>query len=375
MPLMDKLRGAVGRSFSDLERQLLEEFHVPLAEAKKYSPRFEFIDIPVLHFYNIAPEVANGFSPKIYHAKHIINYVWAGLTPDKISPDKQEKLLPVLERISAFHSSYTLVGTGAHAVVFRDNKHNRALKMGLGLDEEIRLLERIKREQEQFGGKGKENVLTLHYVSERGLVSVLILEYIHGKSLEQVLDKDEVKDSKEALSYGGVIEQGEFYFTSGSTIRYGSDIFNGLSLLRRAGIHHRDLWLGNVVIDKKKSHAVIIDFDMSTDDNSKLVYGNRRYGGENDLQSLGQIMYRMVAGHHIFNPSVHLSTHWIPDEIKAEREQVYGHKKVLEKRLRQVDKTVQDWRVADLIKRCLTADGVNPSYEPIAERFKEYDIR
>ena len=96
---------------------------------------------------------------------------------------------------------------------------------------------------------------------------------------------------------------------------------------------------------------------------------NRRYGGKNDLHSLGQILYRMVAGKHFFNPTVDKPTFTIPDEIKAERERTYADPQKLEKRLQQVKKNITDVQLAGIIRTCLTAQGTDEDYRELEKRF------
>ena len=131
------------------------------------------------------------------------------------------------------------------------------------------------------------------------------------------------------------------------------------------------------MIDEVKDRAVIIDLGISTDltyyqNETTIGDKNRRYGGENDLQSLGQIMYKMATGKHLFNSSINISTHLVPDKIKAEREFIYTNGSLLESRLNQVGERITDKTLAEIIRICLTAKGSDEDYKLIRQRFNEY---
>lgn len=375
------------RRFEPPQIACLYRMGVPPPVANSYNRRFHAESIPALLQGGITPVIANGYSPLIPESM-VMFYYKMGLTPDRIPLKSQEKLLPVLEYVIKSFHGYILSGVGTNAVVVNalareqkegipNYKNVVAYKVAGDLERELQVLEKIKRNSALASHPGAKNIVSLRRVIQRSPVAVVELEYIPGMSLEEILDKHKVTDGKEATDYGGRLEQGRFKFSAEATIRYGSDIFNALQLLHLAGIYHRDLWLGNVLLHKPEKRAVVIDFDIATEDATEKqpVNRNRRYGGENDVQSLGQMMYRMCVGSHIFNPTVHLSTHWVPEKIKAERERIYADERTLGKRLKQVDQTVPDPRLSDLIKTCLAARGKDPDESIIAEKFRKYAKR
>ena len=189
----------------------------------------------------------------------------------------------------------------------------------------------------------------------KGILNYFELEYIDGETLESLLDKQ-----KKGLNKREVM-------------KYGEDIFNGLCELRQLGIFHRDVWLGNIMIDKEEDRAVIIDLGSSTDNPNESPVDNRRYGGENDLVSLGQIMYKMAIGRHIFNTSVDTSTSFIPGKIKKEREKIYADKSLLEKRLEQAKTGIKDPQIAKIIEVCLKANAIPEDYHRISQLFCYYN--
>jgi len=177
------------------------------------------------------------------------------------------------------------------------------------------------------------------------------MEFIEGKTLLQYLQEN-TPNPKEIISYG-------------------KDILNGIAELRRGSVSHGDLWLGNIMIDSVKNRAVIIDLGSATDNFENKPKCNRRYGGENDLQSLGQIIYKMITRCHIFNPTIDTSTHIIPERIKKERERIYADQSALETRLKQIDENVPDKNTAEIIRICLTSEGADEDYQILEAKFKE----
>ncbi len=123
--------------------------------------------------------------------------------------------------------------------------------------------------------------------------NVIEIEYIKGKTLEKIVSERQLSIKK--------------------TLKYGKDIMNGLIEMRMVGIwFHRDLRPANIMIKETESNynswqidrAVIIDLGIATTDKHSIQTNNRRYGSgtntPNDLTSLGQIMYKMATGKHLF---------------------------------------------------------------------------
>ncbi len=278
-----------------------------------------------------------------------------------------------------------VVGTGAAGVVVmfdREWGEISALKFSRDISEEAKLLQRVSSKNvvsmenlgipshydedlsfEFTGVRGMKEKHPAHKLSELEGKLFVELEFLRGETLSQLLDKKKQ------------------VFTPEQTLEYGGDIFNGLCDLKASGIYHRDLWLGNVMISEYENYetdppetekkAIIIDLGISTDDPKEGPKDNRRYGGENDLQSLGQIMYKMVTGKHIFNPTIDKSTHLIPDEVKAARERAYSRGTLLNKRLLQVEKEVADGGVTKIIEHCLRAKGTDQDYQTLQKMFND----
>jgi hypothetical protein len=188
-------------------------------------------------------------------------------------------------------------------------------------------------------------------VKESNTEITLELKYIHGHSLEELMDINQL--SLDLIK------------------KYSSGIFNGLQELRQVGIYqHRDIRPANIMVDEEKERAIIIDLGIATTDPLDPPKDNRRYGGPNDLVSLGQVMYKMATGEHIFAESESMERTIYADELKDHRDWIYGGDERLDPYLRIVNETVTDDKVADLIKLCLTAKGTEEDYQRLEERFE-----
>ena len=144
---------------------------------------------------------------------------------------------------------------------------------------------------------GLNNIVGLSDFSAR--FGVMCLEYVRGTRLDVLMKNNALPMS--------------------TVWKYGRGICNGILELRRAGIYHRDLHDRNIIIsleDKVQfninesnettiikrfyDQPVIIDLGAATYDSDNEHDGNTAYGGNNDLISLGQIMYRMAIGTNMF---------------------------------------------------------------------------
>jgi serine/threonine protein kinase len=182
------------------------------------------------------------------------------------------------------------------------------------------------------------------------------IEFISGDSLENILKE------KEKLSMEKVF-------------KYSFGIMNGLVEMREAGIwYHRDIRPANVMIDDVGDRAVIIDFGLATEDRFAFSLNNRRYGSSsdklaNDLVSLGQVMYKMVTGNHLFADSKSMELSVYADDLRDSRDEIYADPDKLRFYLDKVDDDIEDEKIRILIKECLTSK--NYDYKKIYRKFKE----
>jgi hypothetical protein len=166
-------------------------------------------------------------------------------------------------------------------------------------------------------------------------------------------------------------------------IDVGREIFRGLLDLRRYDVFHRDLWMGNIVDGLDKT-VQIIDLGLATDIPNSEPRDNRRYGGANDLISLGQIIYRLAIGRNFFKTSVNKSSWLVADEIKKFRNECYQTPELLEIRVKEMELNMFENKfegIKKIIKACLTSTEPNPKntsfahdehYHKIAELFNKH---
>ncbi|MBS3097717.1 serine/threonine protein kinase, partial [Candidatus Woesearchaeota archaeon] len=158
-------------------------------------------------------------------------------------------------------------------------------------------------------------------------------------------------------------------------IGYSAGLLNGIVELREPGIYHRDLHLGNIMIEEQTDRAVIIDLHAATENPNGIYERNRQYGGNNDLISLGLLMYKMATGNNLFNDEKGL-TAYRKDQVKEEREKAYSDPALKQSYLNKVRADVKDKPLADIIVSLLDDDlWKQPSMKKVyqvLERLQKY---
>ncbi len=252
------------------------------------------------------------------------------------------------------------VGSGSFITLFEDTSDQRVryackyiLAGGINRRKEYDLL--------CYKGKSKNVINIFDDRGINGLVTLgmadggINLEYIAGKTLEKVLEEERISSEK--------------------IIHYADGIFNGLLELRQAGIyHHRDIRPANIMLREEDDQAVILDLGIATKDKDALPKDNKRFGGPNDLVSLGQVIYSMVTGKHLFTDSDSMQVTKIKRSIADEREKVYADvsRKSLDGYLLKVGKDISDDKIKSLAEICLKAKGTDEDYQTLETRFKEH---
>lgn len=168
---------------------------------------------------------------------------------------------------------------------------------------------RFKREAQVLARVQSEYAArVLDFLTDPVIGLVLVMDLIPGESLHVVLH------TRERLS----IEE---------TLDIGVDIARGLRDLHAANVVHRDLKPGNVVLRPRpgqRPRATLIDFGVSriisSSDEEEVtaitrgdrvlgtleymapeqILGSRTVTGTADLYALGAILYRAIAGHHVY---------------------------------------------------------------------------
>jgi serine/threonine protein kinase len=163
---------------------------------------------------------------------------------------------------------------------------------------------RFEREAEAAAALNHPNIVTIHDVIEENGHLCIVMEYVEGKSLRDVINESS-QSRRQADQPTGA-------FPIPNYIDIITQISEGLSKAHQAGIVHRDIKPENIIIDHD-ARVKILDFGLAklkgvsklTKDNSTV--GTMHYmspeqlRGEqvdqrSDIWSLGVVFYEMVSG-------------------------------------------------------------------------------
>jgi tRNA A-37 threonylcarbamoyl transferase component Bud32 len=162
---------------------------------------------------------------------------------------------------------------------------------------------RFQREAEVIGRLHHRAIVSIHAAGEAEGALYLAMEYLPGRSLQEVL---------EAAEPGKPIVHGDI-------VRWGHDVASALQAAHEAGIIHRDVKPSNIRIHDE-GHAVLLDFGLARDlqgeslSTSGAFLGSPHYaapeqitgtkaqiGPPTDVYSLGVTLYEGVTGQLPFN--------------------------------------------------------------------------
>ena len=353
--------------FNETDKEYLEGINTELA--LRYNKNYDGWEISLLVSEDISPEEASKYPPSLSGFEVFI-LKKLKIEPENLNSDMAKHISQVVSCVYYDPISFSFIGTGSASIILfyenYENKEQSAWKFSQNAGQEVDLLQKLKKQhtppevvkeavehlKQKYDKKESMDVIktvTEYFNSHCSLENVVKvksrvrdtiafeLEYIQGKTLHKVIE-----------------EQGKL--SPEKVLRYASGIMNGLIEMRQAGIwYHRDIRPANIMIDEDNDKAVIIDLGIATQDRHAPPKDNRRYGGFNDLISLGQVMYKMATGKHLFAKSQSMERTIYADQLKDHRDEVYANPEKLGYYLRKVDKNIEDERVKELIKECLTA--------------------
>ncbi len=192
-----------------------------------------------------------------------------------------------------------VVGRGGMGVVlkaFDDVLHRVvAIKvMAPPLASSAHARKRFIREARAAAGVTHEHVVTIHAVEEAGSLPYIVMQYVHGLSLQERIERSGPLELKEVL-------------------RIGLQTAAGLSAAHALGLVHRDIKPANILLENGVERVKITDFGLAraADDasltQSGVVAGTPQYmapeqaAGEAvdqraDLFSLGSVLYAACTG-------------------------------------------------------------------------------
>lgn len=161
-------------------------------------------------------------------------------------------------------------------------------------DEEI--VKRFGREARAAGKLTHPNIVTIYEVGRAGDMTFIVMQYVEGKSLQQL-----IAEKKK--------------FTDEEILCLFSQICSGLDAAHRKGIVHRDIKPGNILIDRE-GNAHIVDFGVARVETSTMTTTGTTLGtpsymspeqvmgkmvdSRSDLFSLGVVLYEILTGERPF---------------------------------------------------------------------------
>ncbi len=206
------------------------------------------------------------------------------------------------------------IGAGGMSEVWIGDHATVGVKVALktllpAIAEDHEIIARFKREASLLGRIRSDYIVrVIDFITEGTEDLVLVMEYVEGDPLDRVLQQRKL-----------TIEE---------AIEIGIDVATALCDLHRSRIVHRDLKPGNIILRPRgdgRARAVIVDFGISRlvaeDGEEQTMTGitkintaigtveymapeqllnSRDVTGVSDLYALGAMLFRAVAGHHVF---------------------------------------------------------------------------
>ena len=166
----------------------------------------------------------------------------------------------------------------------------KVLKEALAADPVV--AERFRREAVAVAGLNHPNIVAIYDTVDEGGRQAVVMQYVPGKSLRQLLDEDNTLSPE-------------------MTIRIGQSVAAALENAHRAGLVHRDVKPGNILVTPE-GRVLLTDFGIAkalegeTDLTSEnIMMGTAKYlspeqvrgrklDGRADLYALGLVLYGLV---------------------------------------------------------------------------------
>lgn len=190
------------------------------------------------------------------------------------------------------------VGEGGMAVVYKAKCHllNRfvavkVLKSEFSGDKEF--VEKFKREATAAASLTDNNIVNTYDVGTQDGINYIVMEYVNGKTLKEIIRKKGILEVEEALDYG-------------------LQIAKALNCAHRNNIIHRDIKPHNIIVTED-GVVKVMDFGIAKASNSVTITNTSKVMGSahyfspeqakgsyvdfrTDIYSLGIVLYEMLTG-------------------------------------------------------------------------------
>ncbi|MDR2515068.1 MAG: Stk1 family PASTA domain-containing Ser/Thr kinase [Christensenellaceae bacterium] len=219
-----------------------------------------------------------------------------------------------------------LIGSGGMAIVYKGHDAHTGKTVAIKMlrpefNDDGEFMERFIREAQVAASLSHENLIDIFDVSEQDGIHYIVMEYIDGLTLKELIHRQGRLDNYTAISIA-------------------RQICLAMRLVHRARIIHRDIKPQNILLDRK-GIVKLTDFGIAkaanantiTNASEKGVLGSVHYfspeqargekvGLQSDLYSLGVVLYEMLAGDAPFDGDTPIAValhhlHTQPPSVRA----------------------------------------------------------
>ena len=177
------------------------------------------------------------------------------------SHELQNRCLRVGEIVAATYEITAVLGAGGMGIIYeaRDVRLNRVV--ALKVARHVGDAQLLRKEAQGLAAVRHPNLVGVHALGEHDGIDFIVMERIHGKTLEALLD--EAKRARRRLPIAEIID-------------WLIAVTDGLTAVHGAGIAHRDVKLGNVMVAGDR--VVLMDFGLDRLHGPRVDQGPRRAG-------------------------------------------------------------------------------------------------
>lgn len=207
------------------------------------------------------------------------------------------------EVLGGKYSIVSEIGRGGMGIVYRGIQRSlgrtvaiKALSPHLAVSDEF--VQRFRREAEALARLNQGNIVTIHDFEREGEDYLLVMEFVDGRSLSDL------------MAERGRVPPGE-------AVSIAASVADALDAAHRNGVVHRDIKPDNILIDSSTQVPKVTDFGIAAMADSEYrtttgtLMGTPKYmapeqvrgsgvTGAADIYALGAVLYEMLSGRPVF---------------------------------------------------------------------------